>query len=98
MILTDSLGYSVTAQSELVHNVTALAEKSLSERLPAITAKALARAATKFAMAEGVTRGRSICRRQGCGSMGRTICRAAGQGNNRGVGRSRQTKLADVAR
>ena len=57
MILTDSLGYSVTAQSELVHNVTALAEKSLSERLPAITAKALARAATKFAMAEGVTRG-----------------------------------------
>jgi hypothetical protein len=33
--------------------VTALAQKSLSERLPVITVKALARAATKFAMAEG---------------------------------------------
>ncbi|UVT17153.1 MAG: hypothetical protein H8K04_06290 [Nitrospira sp.] len=57
MTLTDSDGRSVTVRSELAHNVTALAEKSLSERLPAITAKALARAATKFAMAEGVTRG-----------------------------------------
>ncbi|MDK2743151.1 MAG: hypothetical protein NDI90_09560 [Nitrospira sp. BO4] len=57
MTLTDSAGHSVTVRSELAHNVTALAEKSLSERLPVITAKALARAATKFAMAEGVTRG-----------------------------------------
>lgn len=57
MALTDSLGQSVTIRSEPAHNVTALAEKSLSERLPSITAKALARAATKFAMAEGVTRG-----------------------------------------
>ena len=53
MILTDSLGHSVTVRSELAHNVTALAEKSLSERLPMMTTKALARAATKFAMAEG---------------------------------------------
>ena len=53
LVLTDTQGESVTAQSELVHNVTALAEKSLSERLPAITVKAVARAATKFAMAEG---------------------------------------------
>ncbi len=57
MTLTDSLGHSVTVRSEPVQNVTALAEKSLSERLPAITVKALARAATKFVMAEGVTRG-----------------------------------------
>lgn len=53
MVLTDSRGESVAVQSELVHNLTALAEKSLSERLPAITVKAVARAATKFAMAEG---------------------------------------------
>jgi hypothetical protein len=57
MRLTDSLGHSVTVHSELAQSVTALAEQSLSERLPMITAKALARAATKFAMAEGMTRG-----------------------------------------
>lgn len=53
MTLTDSIGQSVTVRSEAAQNVTALAEKSLSERLPAITVKALARAATKYAMAEG---------------------------------------------
>lgn len=57
LTLTDSRGRSVTVRSELAQNVTALAEKSLSERLPAMTVKALARAATKFAMAEGITRG-----------------------------------------
>ncbi|NJL16936.1 MAG: hypothetical protein HC938_06780 [Nitrospira sp.] len=57
MTLTDSNGRPVTVSSELAQNVTALADKSLSERLPAITVKALARAATKFAMAEGITRG-----------------------------------------
>ncbi len=50
-------GGSFTARTELVHNLTALAEKALSERLPAIAVKAVARAATKFAMAEGATRG-----------------------------------------
>ncbi len=57
MTLTDSLGHSLTIRSEPAQNVTALAEKSLSERLPTITVKALARAATKFAMAEGITMG-----------------------------------------
>lgn len=57
MALTDSFGRSFTVRSELGHDVTAVAEKSLSERLPMIAVKALARAATKFAMAEGVTRG-----------------------------------------
>lgn len=57
MTLTDSTGHPVTVQSELAHNVTALAEKSLAERLPAMTVKAVARAATKFALAEGATRG-----------------------------------------
>jgi hypothetical protein len=50
-------GERVTVNTELVHNVTALAEKALSERMAGITAKALARAATKFAFAEGATRG-----------------------------------------
>ena len=57
MTLTNAAGLPVTVRSELAHNVTALAEKSLSDRLPAIMAKALARAATKFALAEGATRG-----------------------------------------
>jgi hypothetical protein len=50
-------GTRVTLNTELVHNVTALADKALSERMAGITAKALARAATKFALAEGATRG-----------------------------------------
>ncbi len=50
-------GGSFTARTELAHNLTALAEKALSDRLPAIAVKAVARAATKFAMAEGATRG-----------------------------------------
>lgn len=57
MVLTDSDGHPIRVQSELAHNVTALAEKTLSDRLPQITVKALARAATKFAVAEGATRG-----------------------------------------
>jgi uncharacterized protein len=50
-------GSRVTLNTELVHNVTALADKALSERMAGITVKALARAATKFAAAEGATRG-----------------------------------------
>ena len=50
-------GSSVTVNTELVHNVTALAEKALSERMAGITVKALARATTKFAAAEATTRG-----------------------------------------
>jgi hypothetical protein len=49
-------GVRVTLNTELVHNVTALADKALSERMAGITVKALARAATKFALAEGTTR------------------------------------------
>jgi hypothetical protein len=55
-LIQDS-GTRVTLNTELVQSVTALADKALSERMPGITAKALARAATKFAMAEGATRG-----------------------------------------
>ena len=54
--LVQDNGERVTAKTELVHNVTALAGKALSERIAGITAKALARAATKFALAEGTTR------------------------------------------
>lgn len=50
-------GTRVTLNTELVHNVTALADKALSERMAGMTAKALARAATKFSLAEGTTRG-----------------------------------------
>ena len=50
-------GTRVTLNTELVHNVTALADKALSERMAGITVKAVARAATKFALAEGAMRG-----------------------------------------
>ena len=57
MTLTDAQGQSHTVRSEMAQNVTALAEKSLNDRMPAITAKALARAATKFSIAEGAVAG-----------------------------------------
>ena len=50
-------GHSIPLRTETVQNVTALAEKALSERIAAITVKALARAAVKFSLAEGATRG-----------------------------------------
>ena len=50
-------GEPISAKSELVYNGTALAERSLSDRMPGITTKALARAAIKFAAAEAATRG-----------------------------------------
>jgi uncharacterized protein len=55
--LISSDGTPVTLNTELVHNVTALADKALSERMAGITVKALARAATKFTLAEGMARG-----------------------------------------
>lgn len=50
-------GGTVTARTELAQNISSLAERSLADRLPGITTKALARAATKFAAAEAATRG-----------------------------------------
>jgi hypothetical protein len=50
-------GAPITGQSQLVYNGTALAERALSDRMPGITTKALARAAVKFAAAEAATRG-----------------------------------------
>jgi hypothetical protein len=55
--LVPESGSPVTAKTELVQNVTALADKALSERIAGITVKALARAAVKFSLAEGATRG-----------------------------------------
>jgi hypothetical protein len=48
---------TTSLMTEPAYNVTALAEKSLAERMPAITTKAIARAAVKFAAAEAATRG-----------------------------------------
>ncbi len=55
--LVSEAGTAVAISTESVQNITALAEKALSERIAAITVKALARAATKYALAEGATRG-----------------------------------------
>jgi len=56
-LIQDDNGMPVTLNTELAHNVTAMADKALAERMPGITVKALARAAMKFAMAEAATRG-----------------------------------------
>lgn len=57
MRLIPDSGTPVTLETELVHSVTALADNALSERMAGITVKAVARAAMKFAVAEGATRG-----------------------------------------
>jgi len=55
--LMPRVGTAISGKSQLLYNGTALAEKSLSDRMPGITTKALARAAMKFAAAEAATRG-----------------------------------------
>ena len=50
-------GAPVTVRTELAQDVTALADKALSERMAGIAVKAVARAAFKFSVAEGATRG-----------------------------------------
>lgn len=57
LTLVSEAGRQITVRSEVGQNISALAEKSFSDRLPGITVKALARAAVKFTMAEGATRG-----------------------------------------
>jgi len=55
--LTSATGIQLNARTEVVGSVTTLADKTLTDRLPGITAKALARAAMKYTLAEGATRG-----------------------------------------
>jgi uncharacterized protein len=50
-------GTPVIVRTELAQNVTALADKALSERMAGIAVKAVARAAFKYSLAEGATRG-----------------------------------------
>jgi hypothetical protein len=50
-------GGAFTARTELVNNVTAVAERTLADRFTAISLKAVARAAVKHALAEGVGQG-----------------------------------------
>lgn len=56
MTLTGQAG-SYNAKTELMQNVTAVAERSLSDRLAGISVKAAARAVVKYGLAEGVGRG-----------------------------------------
>jgi hypothetical protein len=55
--LVPDQGPSVIVRTELAQNVTALADKALSERMAGIAVKAVARAAFKYSLAEGATRG-----------------------------------------
>lgn len=55
--LMSEQGPPVIVRTELAQNVTALADKALSDRLSGIAVKAVARAAFKFSLAEGATRG-----------------------------------------
>ncbi len=50
-------GTPVSVRTELAQNVTALADKALSDRIAGIAVKAVARAAFKYSLAEGATRG-----------------------------------------
>ncbi|HKR80284.1 MAG TPA: hypothetical protein VJR69_11335, partial [Nitrospira sp.] len=55
--LTPEHGQPVIVRTELAQSVTALADKALSERMAGIAVKAVARAAFKYSVAEGATRG-----------------------------------------
>ena len=57
VMLIPHAGEAISEKSELMYNGTELTDKSLSEQMPDITTKALARAAIKFAAAEAATRG-----------------------------------------
>lgn len=57
LTLVGETGRQIVVRSEMGQNISALADKSLSDRLPGIIVKALARAAVKFTMAEGATLG-----------------------------------------
>ena len=57
VMLIPRAGETISKKSELVYNGTALADKSLSDRMTGITTKAVARAAIKFTAAEAATRG-----------------------------------------
>lgn len=50
-------GTSASARTELVQDLTTIAAKNLSDRYTSLAIKAVARAALKFALAEGVGRG-----------------------------------------
>ena len=52
------------ARSEMAHDLTALAEKSLSDQLPGIMVRATARAAMKYGLAEGIEQGVRSATRQ----------------------------------
>ncbi|MGE3152486.1 MAG: COG3014 family protein [Nitrospiraceae bacterium] len=53
-----------TARTEMVHDLTAMAEKSLSDQLPGIMVRAAARAAVKYGLAEGIEQGVRSATRQ----------------------------------
>jgi hypothetical protein len=55
--LTPEQGAPVVVRTELAQNVTALADKALSDRIAGIAVKAVARAAFKYSLAEGASRG-----------------------------------------
>jgi hypothetical protein len=55
--LTPEQGQPVIVRTELAQNFTALADKALSERIAGIAVKAVARAAFKYSVAEGASRG-----------------------------------------
>lgn len=57
VFLINQEGNRIEMSTELAQDVTAMAEKALSERITGITMKALARAAFKYSLAEGATRG-----------------------------------------
>jgi uncharacterized protein len=55
--LTPEHGPPIVVRTELAQNVSALADKALSQRIAGIAVKAVARAAFKYSMAEGASRG-----------------------------------------
>ena len=91
-------GARVTVSTELVHNVTALAEKALvgtngwNNREGSCPSRHEVRVGRR-----GDKRG-AACSRKRCGAVGRASRWVADKRIRRGIGRSRQAELADIAR
>ncbi|MCZ6581181.1 MAG: hypothetical protein O6840_06090, partial [Nitrospirae bacterium] len=64
---------SVHEQTELVHDLTAMAKKNLDDRLPGLIVRAVARAAVKMAVAEGLGRGAGAAADENARSIVRKI-------------------------
>lgn len=91
-LLATGAGTRYTAQTHLVQDITAIAGKDLQDRLGRISAKTLARAATKYAAARGLEEGvRRGTRNDAAGALVGLLANVAGVATEQADTRSWRT-------